>query len=405
MNVCGIWLAYPSFIVRSRRARVLSLAGSITSHLVAIMLLLSGAAGMFELAGADRQEAQGQAKDMPAQTIASNLQMVELPAAVTLDAVQGTRLDQSFYRELMRKEIKDTRNLSARELQQKLNSLSRQAAGISGDSLAQIGRLLGMNPGKYRVRTYYQDELNPNINFHHARVTRTFCYRMTTGEAGYTITLADREHDEFTFTLEGKPAREFEHGGLRFKDKTLFGKTNNTMFELNGARVKNIQRLIPVNNPDKTSGSVVTMVDPRGNIRRFNIQGSRNTPLVLAQIAFARGPGGKFLLDPEKETTFFTSLVDTSTMTLWSVNPVKPAEDDKNKLPVARVVMLDAKGNRLIYFVKGKDARDMLSRASVLGQNRVAQKIYQKTGFAGYLLKLYQQEPRKRKQKAKPKKQ
>ncbi len=401
MNICGPCLAYPRFIVRTRRARLLSVTGSLTGHFLFVMLTLSGAAGMFELARVhtpDHKIMEYQPEgDFNTARYSKSMQMVELPAPVNSRAIPGSQLDSAFYRKLMRKGIKDTRSMSTSELQKKLRASSMHAAGISDESLVQIGRLLGLNPGKYKVRTYYKDELNPNINFHHARVTRAFHYKTQTGAAGYTITLSDREHDEFTFTLEGEAVREFEQDGVRFKGRALAGKGN---FELNDAVIKDIRRFRTATGHNPAGGSVVTMVDTKGNVRKFHVRGSMKTPLVMAGIAFARRPDGKFMFNPDDETTVFTSLVDTGTMTLWSVSPVKPTKNGRIP-PMAKVVMLDAKGNRLIYFVKGKEARNMLSRAQALGSNSVTRKIYQKTGLAGLLLKLYQQKNDIRKQKIK----
>jgi len=369
------------FAVRTRRARAVSLAGSLAGHGLALTLLISSVAGVLQVT--PPPPGNGTAETAAPQAEQPFVEMVELPKPGAPG--QGPAgLDPKLYQDLLRRGVKDIEALTPEEALAKLADLTGQVSHLSDDSLAGIGRLLGMDPDRYQVRTDYTDELNPNLNFHHATVVRASRRETPGNGAEYALTLEDQEQDAFTFTLRGAPARELEAGGLRFAD-TLFTGTNADAFELQGARIRDIQRGKRAGDPVGRRGSILCFVDPTGRAREVRIAGTPQDPLMRAQFAYARNVQGQWINDPADETTIFTDLVDMNSATLWEV---AEAPGKTPGVKRARIVMLDAKGNRLIRFQEGKEAEETLARGRVLNANPTVRRIYEKTGAAGFLRSL-----------------
>ncbi len=376
-----------TFRRRAARARRLSALGSLSGHALLLALLISGAATLAGLSRLGSVDARPGNEDR-------SVSEVPPPFMTVVDPPQhGSGVsdpDPALYRKLLRLGVKDLEGLSPAEARQRLAELTGQVDHLADEALADIGRFLGTDPNRYNVRTYYKDELNPNINFLRARVVRAFRFAPPEGEAGYTITLQDKEMDAFTFTLTGAPARELGRQGLRFGARQLQpGRA--ASLELKGARIRDIRPWRSQADGRRRRGVIVVIADAEGRARELHIPGGRHTPLVRAETAYARTPGGAFLHDPEDETTVFTSEIDMQTATLWKVTE---AESRTPGVTRARVVMLDAKGNRFIFFCEGQQAKEMLARARVLNENPTLQRIYEKTGAAGFLLQLLQQNPR-----------
>ena len=376
-----------TFRRRAARARRLSALGSLSGHALLLALILSGAAslaGLSHFGSVDaRPETDEHATPGPPQ-----------PFMTMVDPPEPTRgpgdLDPALYRKLLRLGAQDLEGLSPAEAQQRLAELTGRVDHLSNQALADIGRFLGMAPNRYKVRTYYKDELNPNINFLRARVVRAFPFEPPQGEAGYTITLQDEEKDTFTFTLSGAPARELDRQGLRFGTRQLH-PGGVASLELKGARIRDIRPWRSREEDRRRRGVIVVIADPEGRARELHIPGGRRTPLVRAATAYARTPGGAFLHDPDDETTVFTNEIDMQTATLWKVTK---AESRTPGVARARVVMLDARGNRFIFFCAGEQAEDMLARARVLNENPTLQRIYETVSDKPEKMVEYENAPR-----------
>ncbi|MCX7935220.1 MAG: hypothetical protein N3A66_08190 [Planctomycetota bacterium] len=307
--------------------------------------------------------------------------LVEPPAADI-----GTPMPPAHARAWLRFAHRDRQGEKAEKLAADLESLLAAASGISDASLAEIGAVLGHKPGTYVPRAYYLDEVNPNANLPRAAVVRASAFVAAQGEAGYTIALQDKEKDEFVFRLTGQAARELAAGGLAFGDKIL--AAGKDIFDLKAARLVDVRRWLVERGEIK--GYIIVLEDAQGRSRLCHIPGQENTPWQAISLLFARRPDGTFLHDPEDETTPLPQFFDHATGSLYRVTEA-PARQEGVKR--ARVELLDAKGERLIFFVEGEQAEEMLARTAVLERHPALRRIFEQTGAAGIIWQMQNGEP------------
>ena len=266
-----------------------------------------------------------------------------------------------------------------------LQSLLDAASGISDASLAEIGVALGHKPGAYVPRVYYLNEVNPNVSLPRAVVIRASAFADEKGEAGYTIAMQDPEKDEFVFYLTGAAARQLSAGGLAFGGKSF--AAGDDVFDLKGARIVDIRRWLDERRQLK--GYIIAMADKRGRTRFCHIPAAENTPWQALILLFARRPDGTFLHDPADETTPLPQFFDHETGSLHRVSEAPARQEGVRR---ARVEMLDAKGERLIFFVEGEQAEEMLARAAILDRHPTLRRIFDRTGAAGLILQMQKDE-------------
>ena len=113
-----------------------------------------------------------------------------------------------------------------------------------------------------------------------------------------------------------------------------------------------------------------------GNNGFFLSSGGTLTPqprLYCEQIIYPSGAGS----EDDSEVTPFPQLYDGDSLTVHSVKRVKSTKPGVTR---ALVTQVDKNGDRMLYYVTGADAEDMLERFKTLDDNPMLKKIYRQMG-------------------------
>lgn len=370
MSAASAHLPIPVWDRRRRRA-ALAAAGSIfLAHLLFLFVLLSDTTQALLLGASAGAPVYVSGDDISA----SPLDLVADPTP-TDGAPAG--LDPEFYRKLIDRGYRDLSGLNPEELRKRLEEISAQGQGIDDQTIKEIGKFLGAKQNRKTWRTYYLDELNPNCNYYYSIVARASRF-LNAGEAAYTVALRDREGDEQVFTLAGRAARELEAGGLDFGGKTL--APGDAAFELENARFVQAERW-----RDETKkgiqfdyGTALRLSDPHGREREIHVEHGQGTPWLFVQQRFMVNPfTGKPHFDPDDETTPFNQKFDDRTRRLLDWSELPKGADGETR---ARIVYVDAKGEREIMITIGPEAEKFLRDMAVVKRGGVAQRIWDAFG-------------------------
>jgi len=270
-----------------------------------------------------------------------------------------------------------------------LGALLGQAEGISAESLGEIGLFLGAKPGEYKPRTAYADELNPNCSLVRAIVTEA--EREAAGPS-WKITVADGERDAWTFALSPAAAQMLEAGEVRFAGRSLAPGAGGAVFELQSARIAALDL------PQEGEEAILTLESAAGVQRTLRLPAPPGSPWRKAGLRFRRTAEGRYLLDPDDETTPFIEGIDMDSLSIWRMDRAPAVTPGQTR---ARVEMIDRKGERMIYFVEGPEAEALLERGGILS-NPAVRRIYEGAGAAGLLRGMLDEAPASSKPKRAP---
>jgi hypothetical protein len=377
------------FGARSRRARRWSAVLSLGIHLGVLAIFACSAVAQFwRLAEGATSAALFVAGD--AAPPGPPIELVEPPpppAPPTPGAPAG--LDPETWRAKMRLGAQERSRGDPQEMLGELESLLGPAAEISDQSLEELGQFFGAKPGTYKPRAYYQDELNPNANLATAEFVRAFRFQDAGGQAGYTMTLQDAKRDEQTFSLSGKSAVMLESGGLAFEGKKIGGE-GAELFELKGARVADVRRW----TESRESGATLILRSAAGAEREVRVAGREAELWLREQMRFAKKSDGSYVNDPDDDTTMFMDAIDHASLSIWRATEAPEKEPGVKR---ARVEMIDAKGERMIFYMEGPEAEDVIRRVGILDKNPVVRNLYEKTGMAGILRQMMDGQEQKKK--------
>lgn len=363
------------FIRRRRRAWRVSLWLSLTGHSVAALSLVWAVLSVPGLRPGSvvKPVAETEAERAGEDKASPPLEMMEVAEPPAAEGAPGG-LDPEEYKARIRMGARETAGQNPEELMNQLNSLLGKLSGTSDESLDQIGVFLGKQPGSYKPRTYYKDELNRNADFSESSIVRASAYEAE-GDMGYTVALRDKEKDEYVFTLEGDSAAPFRERNLTFDGKALGQSNEGEPFELKDAAVANIERWKREGDRTGMKGAIVTLRDPAGRELVLHLKGERYTPFMLEQRRFMMARMG---MPHEDGVTLHGQGFDFDRATL-----LPPGEEDvweEDGVLHARRILIDPIGERFITIAKGDEAKQYVEQTKAL-RNPLVRKIYESAGM------------------------
>jgi len=252
-------------------------------------------------------------------------------------------------------EKNETDKLHETKKLERLGELSNLASGISDNSMEEIAKFLGAGK-KIEPRTYYLDAGNPNINFARSRLARAFRFLDETGDAGYTLTLADLEKDEFTFSVRGDNAKKLDR---LFPAKTTAAKgKSEPVADLSGFGLTGIARK---EDAEPKFAWTVSFADNADRKFSLDFYGGAAQPFFAQAMRFRQRADGQPLVDNDSEETINPGNFDSDAAVVYNVTRLP----DVDGQPRVKVVLLDRNGERFIVVHKGEEARQYLGTAKV----------------------------------------
>ncbi len=349
------------YVQRCRQARRLALSLALFGHGLLLAGLAPSLAEWSRLSDLPAGEAAAEAAGV------EELALTETPVA---GAVGG--LDRETWLARLRSSIQDQGLLSDAEKQRRLAEMTGAASAISAKSQEEIAQFLGKKAGSYRVRTYYLDEVNPNLNLGQARIVRAHAFAEK-GDLGYTLAFEDLEGDGGVFTLTGEPAALLTQAHPAFGGRPLPPETDFPAgFELQAARVRDIQRWRRSGDPVGRRGSEVCLEDPQGRQITLYLDGRRAEPFNQEQLRFWRNRTGE-LPNLDTPDTLHPQGFDFASGSLYLVESLPDRDGQKR----ARVTLIDARGERLISTAYGAEAENYLKNAALLGRDSPLRGLYE----------------------------
>lgn len=287
--------------------------------------------------------------------------------------------------------FEEAKEWSEEERLTQLQRLASQVDALSSPSLEEVVRFFGGTPSSYQPRTEYKDELNPNINLAHARVTdahllesslsseETPDFQPRKSEARIQITFVDEEGDSMISTFQGEAVKRLFEAKAQFGKKPLFAGEEGG-FELEGARIVMIDPDFAYPNSSET-GCLLTLESATGDRLTLPLNGSWARPFVAeGRIRFFCAPDGTFPYR-DAEETLHTERFDYESAVVYDVLDLTSSRG----YPCAKQILIDRHGERLITILTQEEAQKALELGRALNLSPAIKRIYQEAG-----VKLFQ---------------